>query len=174
VDGDLSADGTGTGSGGSITISVTSSTPFSIGAGNSLSGVAGVIHANAPGTPRDGGTIRITQHGSGGILFCAAPGNPLISARTDVGFGNGQGGTITINTGSGGLINDSGAGGAQLVADGRCGDAGTVTLNMASLTNLPGAGQISIVARGFDGGAGGTVNLALTSQCQDLVIGDGD
>src|SRR5262249_16630069 len=62
---------------------------------------------------------------------------------------------------------------ANLVADGFCGDAGTVTLNMASLTNIDDPAPILIFARGFDGGAGGTVKLTLASQCEDLVIGTG-
>src|SRR5262249_39933527 len=110
----------------------------------------------------DGGTVSITQNGSGGISF---GDGGLIDVQA-LGDG-GSGGTVTINTGTGGLI----SGGALLQADAACGTGGTVTLNMASLTSLAGAGAIVINANGHGGGVGGTVNLSLASACQDLIVG---
>src|SRR5262249_2306541 len=171
--GELSADAVGTGAGGKITISVNSSTPFSIRDGDSVSGVSGVIHADAGlavGASGDGGTVSITQNGSGGIRFGNVGLNALVAV--DGAPDGGNGGTITINTGSGGLIVATGGQDAQLLADAFCGNGGTVTLNMASLTIDPlTTKSIDIFARGF-GGAGGTVNLSLANKCQDLVIGD--
>src|SRR5262249_40573629 len=147
---DLKANGVGTGDGGSITINVKSSTSFAI-IGSSVSGVFGFIQAEAgTGFGADGGAVSITQNGSAGLSF---GDGGLIDVQA-LGDG-GSGGTVTINTGTGGLI----SGGALLQADAACGTGGTVTLNMASLTSLAGAGAIVINANGHGGGVGGTVNL---------------
>src|SRR5262249_32807963 len=101
VSGDLRADGGGFGAGGKITIDVKSSAPFSIGNGDANSGVSGVISANGgpdSGMANDGGTVDITQRGSGGILFGNQSGNHLISVKGAA--GGGAGGSITIDTGS--------------------------------------------------------------------------
>src|SRR5262249_27550390 len=100
--GNLSADGAGTGAGGKITISVNSSTPFSIRDGDSVSGVSGVLHADAgSASGGDGGTVSITQSGSGGLKFCADSSLFLISAQG--GAAGGNSGTIPGNTRSGRL-----------------------------------------------------------------------
>src|SRR5262249_33922417 len=83
--------------------------------------------------------------------------------------GGGNGGTITIDTGSGGLITEGGL----IDASATCGTGGTVTFTLSSLTVRPGANQVLIRANGGGKFAGGNVAISLANVTQDLVIGDG-
>src|SRR5262249_32675932 len=122
-------------------------------------------------TNSPGGTITISQTGSGGILL-GDVGPPFSLINAVGASGGGDGGSITINTGTGGLtIADTSGKPILFQADAILGAGGTVTLNMASFNTVAGSGNLLITARGASDN-GGKVTVNLTNACQDLIIGN--
>src|SRR5262249_48130380 len=89
----LAADSTGgggTGRGGTITLSCNSTTVFTINTGATTNGVAGIVSAAAAGIFGQGGTISVSNYGTGGITLSAAA-NAVVTAAF------GAGGSLTLD-----------------------------------------------------------------------------
>src|SRR5262249_45578722 len=90
--------GVGSGDGGKVSLSSNSGHRFDMIAGTTVNGVNGQIRADASGTFGNGGSVTVTNKGSGGIGLDAG-GPPSITVRPAF-FGDtdgGNGGSITIS-----------------------------------------------------------------------------
>src|SRR5262249_15021105 len=144
--------------------------PFVIGvlaANNVANGISGFnVTADSgltPGQNNNGGTISIVNNGSGGVRLGA---NALISASA-LG-GEGKGGSSTLTTRSVGPIVVSES---TIMANGSCGNGGTVTLSLPTLTGVTGAEKVVIEANADGEFDGGSVSISMTGATSDLVIG---
>jgi hypothetical protein len=164
VNGNVTANGAGGGGfGGSITISEgTNASAFTLGSATP-NGVNGIISANA-GTSGDGGTIVLTNSGTGGITL-GTPSNLQVSTTI------GNGGTMTLTT-AGALTMTSGGAGTPLAADAAGGGnftGGTITIKSKTLAVTGGTfGQIE--ANGSGNGTGGIISVTTTGG--GLTFGD--
>jgi len=147
---------------GDVTIITNSATAFNVGGGGANG--SGVITANAGSTTGDGGTVSITNTGTGGIIVNAVP-------TTTVTNGNGAGLELLAPNGNlnmtaiGTTINRNAAGANN--------DGGTISLAYNSLT--VGAGAITLNANGTGTGAGGAVSVTNTGTgaAGDITVGAG-
>lgn len=168
----IDVSGNGTGNGGSLTLSARSSSAFIVGTSATTLGVDGTITAQDGATGSGtclGGTISITNLGSGGISLDAAA-NLSVNRTT----GSARGGTITLNAGSGVLTIPSGtlsANGTGTSSNGFQG--GTITLTASSLSISGGALTVQANANSAGSSPGGTISITTTSSTYDIAVGSG-
>lgn len=147
------------GDAGVIDITSNSNTALNVGGGGANG--TGALSANAGSTTGDGGTVRITNTGSGGVLITSVPSQTVVS---------GNGASLELDAGSGNLnltalgasINRSGVGTNK--------DGGSILLSYGTLT-AP-AGAITLTANATGTGAGGDISVQTSSA--SLTIGSGN
>ena len=167
IDQSLNANGVGTGSGGQIVISNNSSSVFLI-SGPSSNGVNGIFSANAGnGIGGTGGTIAVTNSGSGGITVLSYADIPV-----NAGLGGGAGGIISLNANSGVLTVPAGTMSVNANGPGSY-RGGSISLTGSYILLGPGTGQtLSLTANGFGSGNGGSIYVRTTSPSGSIILGN--
>lgn len=167
ISGSLSANGAGSlGQGGSITLVARSSSVFNVAAGATTNGVSGTLSANNSSSSMIGGTISITNNGTGGITLGA-----LANLSVNASGVTAAGGNIMLNAGNGILTLPSGTLSVSAIGSSTNNNGGTLNLS-ASQLSLSG-GNLLLTANGQKAGNGGTISVTTTGDSYDLVVGSG-
>src|SRR5262249_55820859 len=144
--------GNGTGNGGSVTFNTRSDVPFRIDP-STTEGVRGSLIARAGLLGGDGGTVSITNNGTGGIQI---DDTSRIEVRAVL---NGNGGNITLNAANGQLTIDAISGGFNVDGLGAGNNqGGTITLTSGFGMQILN-GPLALSANGSDTGNGGTITI---------------
>lgn len=163
--GSVSASSTSTtGRGGNISITTGSSTAFDIGTAT-VNGTTGPISASPGSNNGSGGVISVSNTGSGGITTSNL--GYLTAASTSI---SGDGGSITLDAGSGVLTMPVGTISVNAAGSG---NGGSVTLTGSSIS-LQGTGTLTLNADAAGTGNGGSLSITTTSATSDLTLGTAD
>ncbi len=159
VSGNVACNGKETGAGGSFVASESSSSTFAINGGS-----IGTIKANAGSTSGTGGTISVTNTGSGGIS---------LSATSDISLnpsaGGGAGGSLTLNASNGPLTIPAGSLSASAATPGNY-NGGSVSLTGGTLTVTDGS-DLNVTANAVGTGTGGSVSVTTKGATGDITAG---
>ncbi len=165
--GAITDNGLGANNGGTVNITANTSSAFSINgySQGTPSGTGGAISVNGgPTAGGGGGTISITNSGSGGItLFDYAD----ISFAP--GAGGGAGGSLTFNATGGTVTLPTGTISASASGSGNY-NGGTINLT-GSTVSVTGSGTLSLTANATGTGNGGSVLITTTASSGSIVLG---
>ena len=154
----------GSSGGGTTNITVNSPRTLLINSSTGPNNVNGLLTANTTGTAGKGGTISITNNGTGGITL-TSPSNLSVTA----GSTSGNGGTITLAAPIGTLTIPTGNLNANASAGATGGIGGTLTLNASTVT-ITGAGPLNMNANASVNGKGGTINVTASGASSTITV----
>ena len=173
VNGAINASSTGTGEGGAITLVMNSSTVFTVDGSASLNGngVQGALSANVTtttGSSNTGGSISVTNYGSGGISI------PAISNISVTPGASGNGGSVTLNANSGPLSLGTGTISTAAGTSSTFGESGgNITIAGSSITigTVVNPGTLTLTSNGIQGGSAGNISVTASGGSSNLAVG---